>query len=86
MKAIVAIELCPYCEEEIRPDDLRGLHTMVNHHYECSIRMFGSLSHLRGVCKCFVGGSELHDDPKVSVRENAKLACREFHRQREQTN
>lgn len=72
---------CIYCDEPILPTDLRGKHSLDVMHYECSMRMVaGSVAHQRRQCWCFDKTKEgPEDDPNLSLRENAKLACREWH-------
>lgn len=67
--------LCLNCDEAILPTDLpsriQGLH------FECGIRSIcGSVAHQRRQCPCYGGTGD--DDPTLSRRENARLACHEW--------
>lgn len=84
---------CSFCEEEIQPDDSGFLipaygidpneaflyegHTYTPYHRECFLRtIVGSVAHQRHQCSCHGGTGE--DDPKLTKRQAAKAAVREF--------
>ena len=73
-------KVCLYCGEYIAADDLPAKHEL-QMHYECSIRTIaGSVNHQQKKCSCFdpnrVGPCE---DAALSLRDNARLACQEWH-------
>lgn len=77
MKRVIppAPPLCLNCGEAILPTDLpsqiKGLH------FECGLRCIaGSVAHQRHECACHGGTGD--DDPALSRRENARLACHEW--------
>jgi transcriptional regulator with XRE-family HTH domain len=83
---------CLYCREEIVYGDA-GVHLSYVRvgdegqwiqepavaHFACQLRqMVGSVAHLRRRCSCYVPGDDEHDDPALSVRENALAAAAVF--------
>jgi hypothetical protein len=83
---------CLYCREPIvhgdsgvrlayvKPaDDGQSVSVPAAAHFACQMRqMVGSAAHQRRECSCFVPGSGEHDDPALSVRENALAATAAF--------
>lgn len=75
--------LCTWCEEAIEEKDCGFLIPHVSPdaptedkpvHLECSLRQtLGSVGHQQKRCSCF-GGRGNGDDPKLSIRENARRA------------
>jgi len=70
------MRICAHCSEEIKrfeliPDCGGRMHR------ECLLRnVVGSLAHQVGTCSCY--GGTRHDDPNLTLRENAKAAARYF--------
>ena len=65
--------LCMHCDEPI--NWIEKIHHVDGRmHRECLVRSIaGSVTHQQRRCTCFGGGSG-HDDPSLSVRENARAA------------
>jgi transcriptional regulator with XRE-family HTH domain len=85
-------ESCLYCQEQIvhgdagvhlshvrAGDDGRWIQEPAVAHFACQLRqMVGSVAHLRRRCSCYVPGGNEHDDPALSMRENALAAAAVF--------
>lgn len=70
------MKICIHCREEIKPFE-RISEADGKMHRECILRcVVGSLAHQTGTCLCY--GGRRHDDPNLSLRENAKAAARHF--------
>lgn len=88
-------ERCGHCQEPIGPED-DGLilpcmgfedgRTQQPFHYECHLRgVLGGYNHLMGNCTC-CGGNLPPDPIGMTLREAAKLACKEWHRRHHKEN
>lgn len=74
--------ICLHCEQVLAPDEVPGRCGLEMMHYECSIRcIVGSVAHQRRTCTCYGGNGE--DDPALTRRQNARLACAEWEKRLE---